>query len=144
MIVNIDSCLCFLPGSQIDTKPLKNFEIDELMNVPLKFLCVKLDDVRGNIVVSRRAILEESRAEQRAEVVGNLAEGDSVEGIVKNITEYGAFIDLGGIDGLLHITDLSWGRVNHPSEVLSMNDLIKVLLSSSSRLAISLSRLIDI
>ena len=123
-IVNIDSCLCFLPGSQVDTKPIKN--MDSLMNTSQKFLCVKLDKSRGNIVVSRRAILEESRAEQRAELVGNLAEGSIADGVVKNITEYGAFIDLGGVDGLLHVTDMAWRRVNHPSELLNIGDTIKV------------------
>jgi small subunit ribosomal protein S1 len=96
------------------------------MNVPQPFQVLKMDRKRGNIVVSRRAVLEESRAEQRAELVGNLAEGNTVDGIVKNITDYGAFVDLGGLDGLLHVTDIAWKRINHPSEVLNLGDSIKV------------------
>ena len=96
------------------------------MNVSQPFQILKMDRRRGNIVVSRRAILEESRAEQRAELVGNLAEGSIADGVVKNITEYGAFIDLGGVDGLLHVTDMAWRRVNHPSELLNIGDTIKV------------------
>ena len=92
----------------------------------IAFMILKMDRKRGNIVVSRRAVLEESRAEQRAELVGNLAEGSIADGVVKNITEYGAFIDLGGVDGLLHVTDMAWRRVNHPSELLNIGDTIKV------------------
>ena len=96
------------------------------MNQEQPFMILKMDRARGNIVVSRRAILEESRAEQRAELVGQLAEGESREGIVKNITDYGAFVDLGGIDGLLHVTDMSWRRVSHPSQVLAVGDTVQV------------------
>ncbi len=126
MIVNIDSCLCFLPGSQIDTKPLKNFEIDELMNVPLKFLCVKLDTIRGNIVVSRRSILEKSKSEDLKNILSKIKEGDVVEGKVKAILDWGAFIDLNGADALLHVTDLSYSRVKKPSDLLSVGETIKV------------------
>ena len=126
MIVNIDSCLCFLPGSQIDTKPLKNFEIDELMNVPLKFLCVKLDKIRGNIVVSRRSILEKSKSEDLKNILSKIKEGDVVEGKVKAILDWGAFIDLNGADALLHVTDLSYSRVKKPSDLLSVGETIKV------------------
>ena len=126
MIVNVDSCLCFLPGSQIDTKPLKNFEIDELMNVPLKFLCVKLDKIRGNIVVSRRSILEKSKSEDLKNILSKIKEGDVVEGKVKAILDWGAFIDLNGADALLHVTDLSYSRVKKPSDLLSVGETIKV------------------
>jgi len=126
MIVNIDSCLCFLPGSQIDTKPLKNFEIDDLMNTPLKFLCVKLDKIRGNIVVSRRAILEKTKNQDLKNVLSKIKEGDIVEGKVKAILDWGAFIDLSGADALLHVTDLSYSRVKKPSDLLSVGGKIKV------------------
>ncbi len=126
MIVNIDSCLCFLPGSQIDTKPLKNYEIDDLLNVPLKFLCVKLDKIRGNIVVSRRAILEKTKSQDLKNVLSKIKEGDIVEGKVKAILDWGAFIDLNGADALLHVTDLSYSRVKKPSDLLSVGETIKV------------------
>ena len=122
--VDLDGAIAFLPGSQVDVRPIK--DTTPLMNVPQPFQVLKMDRKRGNIVVSRRAVLEESRAEQRAELVGNLAEGNTVEGIVKNITDYGAFVDLGGLDGLLHVTDIAWKRINHPSEVLNLGDTIKV------------------
>ena len=122
--VDLDGAIAFLPGSQVDVRPIK--DTMPLMNVPQPFQVLKMDRKRGNIVVSRRAVLEESRAEQRAELVGNLAEGNTVEGIVKNITDYGAFVDLGGLDGLLHVTDIAWKRINHPSEVLNLGDTIKV------------------
>ena len=122
--VDLDGAIAFLPGSQVDVRPIK--DTLPLMNVPQPFQVLKMDRKRGNIVVSRRAVLEESRAEQRAELVGNLAEGNTVEGIVKNITDYGAFVDLGGLDGLLHVTDIAWKRINHPSEVLNLGDSIKV------------------
>ena len=114
----------FLPRSQVDIRPIR--DIGPLMNVPQPFQILKMDKRRGNIVVSRRAILEESRAEQRSEIVQQLEEGQIVDGVVKNITDYGAFVDLGGIDGLLHVTDIAWRRVNHPSEVLSIGETIKV------------------
>ena len=122
--VDLDGAIAFLPGSQVDVRPIK--DTMPLMNVPQPFQVLKMDRKRGNIVVSRRAVLEESRAEQRAELVGNLAEGNTVEGMVKNITDYGAFVDLGGLDGLLHVTDIAWKRINHPSEVLNLGDTIKV------------------
>ena len=123
-IVDVESCLCFLPGSQIDLKPLKSF--DHLMKVPQKFECVKLDKKRGNIVLSRRAILEKIRDNDRDQILSKIKEGDIVQGTVKNLTEWGAFIDLNGVDSLLHITDISWGRINKPSELLSISQTIKV------------------
>ena len=122
--VDLGGAIAFLPGSQVDVRPIK--DTNSLMNFSQPFQIFKMDRRRGNIVVSRRAILEESRAEQRAELVGNLAEGSIADGVVKNITEYGAFIDLGGVDGLLHVTDMAWRRVNHPSELLNIGDTIKV------------------
>ena len=124
MVVNVDSCLCFLPGSQIDTKPLKNF--DHLMNTPLKFLCVKLDKARGNIVVSRRAILEKSKNEDLKKVLSKIKEGDIVEGQIKAILDWGAFVDINGADSLLHVTDLSYSRVKKTSDLLSIGQTIKV------------------
>ena len=126
MIVNVDSCLCFLPGSQIDTKPLRNSEIDDLMNVPLKFLCVKMDKIRGNIVVSRRAILEKTKNEDLENVLSKIKEGSIVDGKVKAILDWGAFIDLSGADALLHCSDLSYSRVKKPSDLLSVGETIKV------------------
>jgi len=123
-IVDVDSCLCFLPGSQIDLKPLKNF--DHLMRVPQTFECVKLDKKRGNIVLSRRSIMERIRDKDRDKILAKINEGDIVPGTVKNLTEWGVFIDLNGVDALLHITDLSWSRINKPSELLSIGQSIKV------------------
>ena len=123
-VVNIDSCLCFLPGSQIDAKPLKNF--DHLMNTPLKFLCVKLDDVRGNIVVSRRAVLEKSRNESLDKLLTKFKEGSIVEGQVKAILDWGAFLDLNGVDALLHVTDMAYSRVKKPGDLLSIGQTISV------------------
>ncbi|MEO8883859.1 MAG: 30S ribosomal protein S1 [Devosia sp.] len=122
--VDLEGAVAFLPRSQVDIRPIR--DIGPLMNVPQPFQILKMDKRRGNIVVSRRAILEESRAEQRSEIVQQLEEGQIVDGVVKNITDYGAFVDLGGIDGLLHVTDIAWRRVNHPSEVLSIGETIKV------------------
>ncbi len=122
--VDLNGAVAFLPGSQVDVRPVR--DISALMGIPQPFVIIKMDRVRGNIVVSRRAILEETRAEQRSEIIANLSEGQTVEGIVKNITDYGAFIDLGGVDGLLHVTDISWRRISHPSEVLSVGQPIKV------------------
>ncbi len=122
--VDLDGAVAFLPGSQVDVRPVR--DITPLMNTPQPFQILKMDRRRGNIVVSRRSVLEETRAEQRADIVARLKEGDVIEGVVKNITEYGAFIDLGGIDGLLHVTDMAWRRVNHPSEILSVGDTVKV------------------
>ena len=122
--VDLGGAIAFLPGSQVDVRPIR--DTNSLMQISQPFQILKMDRRRGNIVVSRRAILEESRAEQRAELVGNLTEGSVADGVVKNITEYGAFIDLGGVDGLLHVTDMAWRRVNHPSELLNIGDTIKV------------------
>ncbi|SFE01918.1 SSU ribosomal protein S1P [Sulfitobacter brevis] len=122
--VDLGGAVAFLPGSQVDVRPVR--DAGPLMGLKQPFQVLKMDRRRGNIVVSRRAILEESRAEQRAEVIGNLTEGQTVDGVVKNITEYGAFVDLGGVDGLLHVTDMAWRRVNHPSEILAIGETIKV------------------
>ncbi|WP_342076403.1 30S ribosomal protein S1 [Yoonia sp. SS1-5] len=122
--VDLGGAVAFLPGSQVDVRPVR--DAGPLMGLKQPFQILKMDRRRGNIVVSRRAILEESRAEQRAEVIGNLTEGQEVDGVVKNITEYGAFVDLGGVDGLLHVTDMAWRRVNHPSEILTIGETIKV------------------
>ncbi|MBN2760614.1 MAG: 30S ribosomal protein S1, partial [Rhodobacteraceae bacterium] len=122
--VDLGGAVAFLPGSQVDVRPVR--DAGPLMGLKQPFQILKMDRRRGNIVVSRRAILEESRAEQRAEVISQLAEGQTVDGVVKNITEYGAFVDLGGVDGLLHVTDMAWRRVNHPSEVVTIGESIKV------------------
>ena len=122
--VDLGGAVAFLPGSQVDVRPVR--DAGPLMGLKQPFQILKMDRRRGNIVVSRRAILEESRAEQRAEVIANLTEGQTVDGVVKNITEYGAFVDLGGVDGLLHVTDMAWRRVNHPSEILTIGETVKV------------------
>ena len=122
--VDLGGAVAFLPGSQVDVRPVR--DAGPLMGMKQPFQILKMDRRRGNIVVSRRAILEESRAEQRAEVISKIQEGDAVDGVVKNITEYGAFVDLGGVDGLLHVTDMAWRRVNHPSEILSIGETVKV------------------
>ena len=122
--VDLGGAVAFLPGSQVDIRPVR--DVTPLMNMTQPFQVLKMDKRRGNIVVSRRAIMEETRAEQRTELVQNLAEGQQVEGVVKNITDYGAFVDLGGIDGLLHVTDISWKRVNHPTDVLAVGQTVKV------------------
>ena len=122
--VNVNSCLCFLPGSQVDLRPLKSF--DHLMNTPQTFECVKLDKKRGNIVLSRRAIMERIRDKDRDKIISKIKEGDVVQGIVKNLTDWGVFVDLNGVDALLHITDISWSRINKPSELLSIGQSIKV------------------
>ena len=122
--VDLDGAVAFLPRSQVDIRPVR--DVGPLMRTPQPFRILKMDRRRGNIVVSRRAILEEARAEQRTELVQRLSEGQIVEGVVKNITDYGAFVDLGGIDGLLHVTDMSWKRVNHPTEVLAIGETVKV------------------
>ncbi len=126
-IVDVESCLCFLPGSQVDLKPLKSF--DHLMKVPQTFECVKLDKKRGNIVLSRRAIIEKARDHDRDKIISKMKEGEIVQGIVKNLTEWGAFIDLNGVDALLHITDISWSRISRPSELLSIGQSIKVKIT---------------
>ncbi len=122
--VDLGGVNAFLPGSQVDIRPVR--DVGPLMFQPQPFQILKMDRPRGNIVVSRRAILEESRAEQRAEIVEGMKEGDVREGVVKNITDYGAFVDLGGIDGLLHVTDMSWKRINHPSQVVEVGGSVKV------------------
>ena len=124
LTVDLGGASAFLPGSQVDIRPVR--DVGPLMGKEQPFAILKMDRPRGNIVVSRRAILEEARAEQRTELVGQLAEGEVRDGVVKNITDYGAFVDLGGIDGLLHVTDMSWKRVNHPSQVLAVGDTVKV------------------
>src|SRR5712692_10328491 len=122
--VDLDGAVAFLPRSQVDIRPIR--DVTPLMNVTQPFQILKMDRRRGNIVVSRRTVLEETRAEQRQELVQNLEEGQVIDGVVKNITDYGAFVDLGGIDGLLHVTDIAWRRVNHPSEVLNIGQQVKV------------------
>ena len=122
--VDLDGAVAFLPGSQVDVRPVR--DIGPLMHSPQPFKILKMDRRRGNIVVSRREVLEATRAEQRSEIVARLGEGQQVEGLVKNITDYGAFVDLGGIDGLLHVTDMAWRRVNHPSEIVNVGDTVKV------------------
>ncbi len=122
--VDLGGASAFLPGSQVDIRPVR--DVGPLMGKEQPFAILKMDRPRGNIVVSRRAILEEARAEQRTELVSQLTEGEVREGVVKNITDYGAFVDLGGIDGLLHVTDMSWKRVSHPSQVLAVGDTVKV------------------
>ncbi|MGD9471854.1 MAG: 30S ribosomal protein S1 [Novosphingobium sp.] len=122
--VDLDGAVAFLPGSQVDIRPVR--DVGPLMDIPQPFQILKMDRRRGNIVVSRRAVLEETRAEQRSELIDKLAEGQVIDGVVKNITDYGAFVDLGGIDGLLHVTDMSYKRVNHPSEVINIGDTVTV------------------
>ena len=122
--VDLGGAVAFLPGSQVDIRPVR--DVSPLMGTPQPFLVLKMDRARGNIVVSRRAVLEESREEAKSDLLENIKEGSVVQGIVKNITDYGAFIDLGGVDGLLHVTDISWKRVNHPSEVLQIGQTVDV------------------
>lgn len=141
--VDLDGAVAFLPGSQVDIRPVR--DIGPLMNTPQPFQILKMDRRRGNIVVSRRSVLEETRAEQRSEIVARLEEGQVTEGVVKNITDYGAFIDLGGIDGLLHVTDMAWRRVNHPTEILSVGDTVKVQIvrinSETQRISLGMKQL---
>jgi len=143
--VNVDSCLCFLPGSQVDLRPLKNF--DHLMKVPQTFECVKLDKKRGNIVLSRRAIMEKIRDKGRDKLISKLKEGDVVQGIVKNLTDWGVFVDLNGVDSLLHITDISWSRINKPSELLSVGQSIKVKITkietAKKKISVSMKHLTE-
>jgi len=122
--VDLQGAVAFLPGSQVDIRPVR--DVTPLMGTPQPFQILKMDRSRGNIVVSRRAVLEESRAEQRSELIANLKEGQVLKGVVKNITDYGAFIDLGGVDGLLHVTDIAWRRINHPSEALQIGETVEV------------------
>ncbi len=129
--VDLGGAVAFLPGSQVDIRPVR--DVGPLMDLPQPFQILKMDRRRGNIVVSRRAILEETRAEQRSGLIQSLAEGQVIEGVVKNITDYGAFVDLGGIDGLLHVTDISYKRVNHPNEVINIGDTVKVQIIRINR-----------
>ncbi len=122
--VDLDSAVAFLPGSQVDIRPVR--DVSPLLNITQPFQILKMDKRRGNIVVSRRAVLEETRAEQRSELINKLKEGDIIDGVVKNVTDYGAFVDLGGVDGLLHVTDIAWQRVNHPTDVLTIGETVKV------------------
>ena len=122
--VDLEGATAFLPGSQVDIRPIKDLGV--LMGTPQPFQILKMDRRRGNIVVSRRAVLEDSRAEARTELVANLQEGQVLQGVIKNITDYGAFVDLGGVDGLLHVTDISWKRINHPSEALQVGESVQV------------------
>ena len=144
-VVDVDSCLCFLPGSQIDLKPLKNF--DHLMRVPLTFECVKLDKKRGNIVLSRRSILEKIRDKDKDKIISKIKEGSVVQGTVKNLTEWGVFVDLNGVDALLHITDISWSRINKPSELLSIGQSVKVKVtkieSKTKKISVSVKHLTE-
>ncbi|MET0310126.1 MAG: 30S ribosomal protein S1 [Sphingomonas sp.] len=129
--VDLSGAVAFLPGSQVDIRPVR--DVTPLMDIPQPFQILKMDRKRGNIVVSRRAVLEETRAEQRSGLIQSLAEGQVIDGVVKNITDYGAFVDLGGIDGLLHVTDLSYKRVQHPSEMLNIGDTVKVQIIRINR-----------
>ncbi len=141
--VDIQGAVAFLPGSQVDIRPIK--DISPLMGVAQPFIILKMDRRRGNIVVSRRAILEESRAEARSELLDKISEGQVLDGIVKNITDYGAFIDMGGVDGLLHVTDISWKRINHPSEVFAIGDQVRVIVTKfdqdSKRISLGMKQL---
>ncbi|MGN6279267.1 MAG: S1 RNA-binding domain-containing protein, partial [Sphingomonas sp.] len=129
--VDLNGAVAFLPGSQVDIRPVR--DVTPLMDMPQPFQILKMDRKRGNIVVSRRAVLEETRAEQRSGLIQSLAEGQVIDGVVKNITDYGAFVDLGGIDGLLHVTDLSYKRVGHPSEMLEIGQTVKVQIIRINR-----------
>ena len=143
--VDLDGAVAFLPRSQVDVRPVR--DVGPLMNVPQPFQILKMDRRRGNIVVSRRTVLEESRAEQRHEIVANLEEGQVIDGSVKNITDYGAFVDLGGIDGLLHVTDIAWRRVNHPTEVLNIGQSVRVKIikinHDTHRISLGMKQLLE-
>ena len=136
-VVNVDSCLCFLPASQLDLRPLKNF--DHLIKTPQIFECVKLDKKRGNIVLSRRAVIEKIRNKDKNKIISKLKEGDIVQGVVKNLTDWGVFIDLNGADALLHITDISWSRINKPSELLSLGQSVKVKITKIEPIKLKIS-----
>ena len=144
-VVSVDSCLCFLPASQLDLRPLKNF--DHLMKVPQTFECVKLDKKRGNIVLSRRSVIERIRDKDKSKIISKLKEGDIVQGVVKNLTDWGVFVDLNGVDSLLHITDISWSRINKPSELLSLGQTIKVKIikiePTNQKISVSVKHLTD-
>ncbi|MBL6081911.1 30S ribosomal protein S1 [Belnapia sp. T18] len=141
--VDLGGAVAFLPGSQVDIRPVR--DVGPLMGSPQPFQILKMDRARGNIVVSRRAVLEESRAEQRGELVKSLSEGMVLDGVVKNITDYGAFVDLGGVDGLLHVTDIAWRRINHPSEALTIGQPVKVQVirfnSETQRISLGMKQL---
>ena len=143
--VDLDGAVAFLPRSQVDIRPIR--DVTPLMNVQQQFQILKMDRRRGNIVVSRRTVLEETRAEQRADIVARLEEGQVIDGLVKNITDYGAFVDLGGIDGLLHVTDIAWRRVNHPTEVLNIGQSVKVKIikinHETHRISLGMKQLLD-
>ena len=143
--VDINGAVAFLPGSQVDLRPIT--DISPLLNKPQPMVILKMDKVRGNIVVSRRAILEESREADRSKLLSGLSEGTKLKGIVKNITDYGVFVDLGGLDGLLHVTDISWERVNHPSEILKIGDQIDVMVikydPENKRVSLGMKQLSD-
>ena len=145
LVVDLGVIQAFLPGSQADVQPIKNF--DDLINQEFDFQIVKVDEMRKNLVVSRKAILEESLNEKRQELMKNIEIGATLKGLVKNITDFGAFVDLGGVDGLIHITDFSWGRINHPSELVSIGDEIKVQVidfnKETSRISLGLKQLVD-
>ena len=143
--VDVQGALAFLPGSQVDIRPVR--DMNPLMHTPLEFQILKMDRKRGNIIVSRRAIMDESRAEARDELLKDMTEGKVLEGVVKNITDYGAFIDMGGIDGLLHITDIAWHRISHPSEVLHVGQVMQVKVirfnDETKRVSLGLKQLTD-
>lgn len=143
--VDLNGVIAFLPGSQVDIRPIRDF--DSIMNTPQPFQILKLDRARGNIVISRRAVLEESRAEERAQLISTLKEGMQLSGVVKNITDYGAFVDLGGVDGLLHVTDMSWRRVNHPSEVVNIGQQVEIIVTrfnaESQRISLGMKQLLE-
>ena len=141
--VDLGGAVAFLPGSQVDIRPVR--DVGPLMGSPQPFQILKMDRARGNIVVSRRAVLEETRAEQRSELIQGLKEGMILDGVVKNITDYGAFVDLGGVDGLLHVTDIAWRRINHPSEALTIGQQVKVQVirfnSETQRISLGMKQL---
>ena len=141
--VDLAGAVAFLPGSQVDVRPVR--DVGPLMGSPQPFQILKMDRSRGNIVVSRRAVLEETRAEQRSELIESLKEGQILDGVVKNITDYGAFVDLGGVDGLLHVTDIAWKRINHPSEALHIGQTVKVQVirfnSETQRISLGIKQL---
>jgi small subunit ribosomal protein S1 len=143
--VDLGGAVAFLPGSQVDTRPMR--DVGPLMGSPQPFQILKMDRARGNIVVSRRAVLEEARAEQRGELIKSLKEGAILDGVVKNLTDYGAFVDLGGVDGLLHVTDIAWRRINHPSEVLTIGQQLKVQVirfnTETQRISLGLKQLMS-
>ena len=143
--VDIEGALAFLPGSQVDLKPIK--DISPLLNKPQPMVILKMDKFRGNIVVSRRALLEESRKADRSKLLSDISEGDKLKGVIKNITDYGVFVDLGGLDGLIHVTDLSWERVNHPSEKFDVGQEIEVIVTKydkdNNRISLGLKQLTE-